>query len=1499
MNTTAARLTIVEPPILALPVTRESFFNFNEEWTRYKRNGTFSLGDCIHEFVIQAYDINILSSDGVDSLYNTWLESVNMDEPWRTLMNSVKQVQLEQDEGEWVLSQDVPRLDESLHDVDNYINAVREENLQIFKITQLKDVFLKIVRRMEEKYIIDKMMNRLRYQNFESFIHDLKTIHLNGTTVQQVGTFITQWGRIDKYAPIVDDQQLYVRPIKKIFYNAIRITKLKDALLIYAEEDTSMDMVKRRLWSESTRIQSYYDAIGEPIQHVKAEASNNVKASKAIPRSLNVKVQPERPVQPVGKPYPESKRSETVPRPHRDVGCYNCGEKGHISRYCPHPRVSKGVHLLHDDSNLLIIHIGMTDGCNLHTLKALVDTGATVSAINSKVLSRFSTINWSSKEELPLQTLATTIYTQGRVVIATTIQDHDELLEYDVIAINSPHYDIILGLPTILQLKLLSHVVNDLHQVEAGGISPQPLPTIANISATVANRGEVLPTDDNQDEVLPTVSKQLPTVANQWPTGMQNEIFTIDHVAMEIDPDGPMLDSSVDKMLSSTTVITTHDIRDKINTELDQSFRNIISDVLMTHQEIFEEALPPEGAHITPFHIELQEGQQFTDVKMRYFGEIVSNQIEAVVSNLLDEGIISPSSSSVASPTVIVPKPDGTIRLCLSYISLNKITVPLKFPMPSISNLLEALQGNQYYATLDLRSGYHQVLVDQQSRYLTAFRTRSGLYEFNRIPFGLKNAPNYFQQQMQLLLSPVLYRACLVFVDDIVIFGKDAETFTRHLQEVLDVLMSHNIRVKLAKCSFGDSVAHFLGYEISSKSFCLDDSHIQAVMNMDPPTTKEQLRSLLGLVNYHRHFIANIHLLVDPLQMMMKKNAKFQWLDTHQQIFEQIKSIIAQKVKLHHIDYTKEIIVRTDASKVGVGAMLLQRNEEDKEEVVSYASHRFTEAQQKWKTVEQEAYGIIYAVEKWCNLLLGQSFTIETDNKVLSYIYSSTVPKVVRWCLKLQEFQFNIKHIPGKDNVVADALSRCINTITSSRGAINHESTDDGSRPTNEQMQVLSQVHNSLIGHHGVEQTIAKLDEINKSIPKKLVKWFVNNCILCQKVRRGEAAFAATLHSSKVDEPNKVWAIDSIGPYPTDSSGNKYIIACIDCFTRVVELYCVKDLTADTFVTCLLELIARYGMFKSIRTDHGSNFDNKVVEAFLSILKMEHQFSIPYRHEANGIVERVNQEIGRHLRMLMASTTKYSTWSRYVPFVQRIVNTSFHTSIGTTPYRLLYGNASMTHSLLHEIKVQSNSSQDVSSCEDQVQTLISSLEVMHRVAKEIQEKEVALRLSKSDKNDVVEEGSYVLVNYPQRPPNKLLPVMRGPYIVVEVKSRGNVLVVQDINTLKVIEVHKTMCKPFNSGMLYELTQEEEQNLIMSLCAMDRAEETIVRIVNHHYYNKGYGKYGPNEKHYDFQVEWLNDPDNPNVWLSYSEVADTKAFHDYWQAHPKLGISRGVLSNTPT
>lgn len=431
-----------------------------------------------------------------------------------------------------------------------------------------------------------------------------------------------------------------------------------------------------------------------------------------------------------------------------------------------------------------------------------------------------------------------------------------------------------------------------------------------------------------------------------------------------------------------------------------------IHQLLAEFHSVFSEpdGLPPR--RIYDHQIPLQPNHQPISVRPYRYPYFQKSEMEKMVREFLDSGLIRPSNSPFSSPVLLVKKSDGSWRFCIDYRALNSITVKDKYPIPVIDELLDELYGARYFSKLDLRAGYHQIRVCEQDIHKTAFRTHEGHYEFVVMPFGLTNAPATFQSIMNELFRPHLRKFILVFFDDILVYSKTWLEHLSHLRTVLGILLTNQLFAKKTKCRFGVTAIDYLGHIISINGVQVDPAKTQAVNNWPIPTNAKGVRGFLGLAGYYRKFIRGFGGIAAPLTRLLTKNG-FRWTTEASTAFAQLKMALVSPSVLRLPDFTQHFIVDSDACGVGLGAILIQ---EDRP--VAFYSEALKGSALALSTYDKEMLAIVKAIRRWRPYLLGRPFIVRTDQRSLKYLMEQriTTPTQTRWLPKILGYDYVIQY---------------------------------------------------------------------------------------------------------------------------------------------------------------------------------------------------------------------------------------------------------------------------------------------------------------------------------------------------------------------------------------------------------------------------------------------------------------------------------------------------------
>ena len=464
---------------------------------------------------------------------------------------------------------------------------------------------------------------------------------------------------------------------------------------------------------------------------------------------------------------------------------------------------------------------------------------------------------------------------------------------------------------------------------------------------------------------------------------------------------------------------------EELGAELSELQKKQWTTLKLEDTEIFSER--PGKASGTGMEIRTEQNQppvyshpyRVNDIKRK----ILSQEIEG----MLEEGIIKASDSPWSSPVVLVKKGVGEWRVCIDYRKLNAVTISDPFPMPRIDELLDLIGRARYITTLDMTKGYWQLPVSPEHAEKTAFTTQDGKWEFTRIPFGLKNAPAHFQRYVNgMLINHQDYARA--YLDDVVVFSDTWEDHLLHLSRVLKEFRIRGLTLKARKCQIGMGTCKFLGHIVGQGKIQPAKAKITAVMEFERPKRKKQIQAFLGLAGYYRKFVQNFSVIATPLTQALRKDQPdiLKWTPEMEGAFQQLKRVLTTDPVLSSPDPKRGYCLQTDASGLGIGAVLCQSNDQGEEHPVAFFSRKLSPAETNYSAVELECLGVVKAIEHFQIYLSGAAFKIQTDHKALVYLekFKETKSRLIRWALALQPYSFTIEHKRGVSNTNADGLSR-------------------------------------------------------------------------------------------------------------------------------------------------------------------------------------------------------------------------------------------------------------------------------------------------------------------------------------------------------------------------------------------------------------------------------------------------------------------------------------------
>lgn len=705
--------------------------------------------------------------------------------------------------------------------------------------------------------------------------------------------------------------------------------------------------------------------------------------------------------------------------------------------------------------------------------------------------------------------------------------------------------------------------------------------------------------------------------------------------------------------------------------------------------------------------------------KQYNFSPVIRQQIEQELEDMLEKDVVEPSYSAWCSPVLIVKKPNGENRLCLDSRQLNKVTKRDSYPLPRVSAIIDNLKNARYLSTIDLKSAFWQIPLDDNSKEKTAFAVNGrGLFQFKVMPFGLVNASQSQQRLMDILFQSHEDKIW-AYLDDIIVCSETFEEHIKLLRQVTATLKRANLTINLSKCKFARSSLRYLGYIIDQDGLRTDPEKVSAILKFPRPKNVTELKRFIGLASWYRRFVKNFSLIAAPLHNLTKGNTKrtFVWPQEAEEAFISLKTLLTTTPVMSCPDYSKPFMIQCDASNEGIGAVLCQKTE-DSEQAVAFLSRKLTDTEQRYSASERELLSVVYAIEKFRPYIDGVHFTVVTDHSALQWLHKMKDPhgRLARWAMKLQQFSFDIIHRPGKVHTVPDALSRAtaelniieieekhkndwyktkVENLKSGR-TLNDSDWEESNGllykrvfmkqyPNEENLwklyipeslrhDILRACHdNPRAGHLGIRKTQYRIKK-HYFWPKIVqdVKQYVKNCEVCASHKVSQnLPFGQMGKHREVTAPWQVVSLDLMGPLPKSKKGNTMLFVITCWFSKLALLFPLRTAKADKICEILENQILLFGAPKAIISDNGKQFNSNAFKELATKYNCKLWFTPNYHPQSNP-TERVNRVIGTMISAYIKHK-KHNEWDVHLGEIGHAIRTAVHEATGHTPSYLFFG----------------------------------------------------------------------------------------------------------------------------------------------------------------------------------------------------------------------------------
>lgn len=794
--------------------------------------------------------------------------------------------------------------------------------------------------------------------------------------------------------------------------------------------------------------------------------------------------------------------------------------------------------------------------------------------------------------------------------------------------------------------------------------------------------------------------------------------------------------------------------------------------------------------------------------------------VDEEISKMLNYGIIERANSPYINPLVTVIKKDGRVRLCLDARQINSVTVPDYEGPPPINEILANCGKMNIMSTIDLTSSFWQIPLEESCRNYTGFLYKGKCFRFTVTPFGLNTSLASLTRGLDAVMTEEAKQCTIIYVDDCLCYSQSMEEHLQHIQLLLDNFKRANITINLEKSKFFRQEIQYLGYCLTTDGIKATPEKVSAILNFPTPKNQKQLKGFLGLTNFYNRFTSKYAEYTQPLLKLLQKGIKFKWTQEIDDQFNTVKQLFVDTVMLKFPRVGRRFYLQCDASKYAYGGQLYQLDDNNEIAVIAFTSRTFKGAEKNYFTTEKELLSIVQCLKKFRIYILGQPLTIITDNKALTFLQQCHLnnSRITRWILSIQEYRFNVIHCKGKDNIVADILSRypedmqAEETITDTHEYFIHgiavklhpkitqilKNISQLQTQNNKLQKIISQLKNNdnhklslhytlendklyrkaktgwklyvpkevrnemiqgiheMYGHLGSKKLCQILKEhFTMDRMYKSVMQITKICDTCQRCKDGaNRRLRGETQPMLPKEKGELVSVDFYGPLPTSSGGVKHILVVVDNFTKFAKLYAVRRATTTAAIRRIQQYASKYGRPTYILSDNGTQFTAKGWNRELEQMGITPKFTA-IRNPCTNIAERWNRQLGNLFRILVRE--RHTRWASYLNVIEACLNETYQETIEMTPFEAHFGHKPkrLWEKFLDECAINKEQV-------DHHQIYLRIREKRKRNADQWNEKH---KLSELDVGDQVLVHTYPMSDAAQHILAKFCALYEGPYVI--------------------------------------------------------------------------------------------------------------------------------------